>query len=314
MQSINKLSRIYVTGGRGFLGRKILTKLDELGYRYVFSEPKNFNLENPLDCSQVFEAYKPDVVLHLAAQIGGITYNLEHQADILLSNVNMNKNIVENCHRNGCKLVSIGSVCEYPSNAAIPFKEENVFDGTPEESNRSYGISKRLLYELGLAFNKQFGLQVIHPLLINLFGDGDKYDPTKSHVIAAIIKKVTDAKLSGSKEITLFGNGSPTRDFIHVDDAASAIIFLMENYDGIEPINVGSGAEYSIKYIAESICAALDYDGDIVWDTSKPNGQMRRSLDVTNLTSLGWKPSLDFGTALKKTANDYFEMRKNEEE
>ncbi len=292
---------IYCTGLSGFLGSHLLNQLIQKSYNVIIPE-KRLDLIDKMEVISFFAQHKIDVVIACANVCGGIEFNQNHQADIFYQNVLMNLNLIDVCNTFDVKkFVAIGSICEYGHECPTPFKEENVFEGIPTKSNRSYGFSKRMMYEQCLAYHTQYDFNFIHPLLINLFGEKDCFDDSRSHVISALIKKVHKAKVNKESIITIWGDGSAYRSFLYVKDAADCIIHLMENYNSIEPINVGMDFTISIKELAEMICELMNYKGEIVWDVSKPNGQMKRQLDTTKLKQTGWEPKYSFKEGLINT-------------
>jgi GDP-L-fucose synthase len=246
-------------------------------------------------------------VIHLAANCGGIGYNQQKPADLITDNLLLSCKVMQNALRSDVKkIVSVGTVCAYPKFTPTPFREEDIWNGYPEETNAPYGIAKRALLELGLAYRKQYGLNAVYLLPANLYGPGDHFDDVKSHVIPALIKKIAVAKDTG-RDVVLWGDGTPTREFLYVEDAAGGIVDAFERYDGGEPVNLGIGQEISIKALAELIAELMGYDGYIIWDYAKPNGQPRRCLDTTKAKKLfGWEATTPLREGLQKTIEWYY--------
>jgi len=248
-----------------------------------------------------------DIVIHLAGRVGGIKFNKENPASLFYDNAAMALNLIDAAHKNGVeKFVGIGSVCEYPKFSAVPFREEELWNGYPEESNGAYGMAKKFMLVQSQAYAAQYGFNAIHLLMINLYGPGDNFGMESSHVIAALIKKVMSAKWDNKSSIEAWGTGVATREFLYVEDAAEAIVLAAEKYDKPEPVNIGSGLEISIKDLTQTICQIVGYNGKIKWDASKPDGQMRRKLDVSKAArEFGLRPKTDFATGLRKTIEFY---------
>jgi GDP-L-fucose synthase len=285
MKIIKDKTRILLTGSNGFLGSHVYDELLKRTYnKEIIFTPKriDFDLTKESDVINMFNSYKPDIVIHLAADIGGIGYSKNHPASQLYNNLMMNTLVHHYSHINRVtKFVGIGTVCSYPKFASIPFKEEELWNGYPEETNAAYGLSKKMMMEQTIAYNKQYNFNAIHLLMINLYGPRDNFDLTTSHVIPAIIRKVDFAIKNNMNEISLWGDGTPTREFIYVSDAARSIILAMEEYDKPFPVNIGTGIDISIKDLAIKISKLMKYKGKIKFDPSKPNGQPKRRLDVS---------------------------------
>jgi GDP-L-fucose synthase len=300
--------RILVTGGRGFLGKNVVNQLEEIGHNPFFFSSNEYDLRNEVSVKSLFSQHGPfDAVVHLAADVGGIGYNRAYPGSVLFNNAMMNLLIQEYARRNGVKkFVGIGSVCSYPKITEIPFKEESLWQGYPEETNAPYGISKLIMLEQSKAYQKQYEFRAIHLLMINLYGPEDNFDPESSHVVPALIKKIVEGKRTNSPSITLWGDGSPSREFLFVEDAARAIVLALESYESSAPMNIGSGEEIAIRDLAELIRGHVGFAGEIVWDTSKPNGQPRRCLDITRARQqLGFKPQVPLKEGLARTIEWY---------
>ncbi len=287
---------VQVTGSTGFLGRFVV---DELAGRYgviiVTAVGRDLQLTSNYP------------VIHLAANCGGIGYNQQNPADLISDNLLLACRIMQEAlQRKVKKIVSVGTVCAYPKLTPTPFREEDLWKGYPEETNAPYGIAKRALLELGLAYRKQYGLNAVYLLPANLYGPGDHFDDVKSHVIPALIKKIAVAKDTG-RDVVLWGDGTPTREFLYVEDAAKGIVDALEQYDGGDPVNLGTGKEISIKALAELIAELMGYGGRIIWDTTKPNGQPRRCLDTSKAKKLfGWEATTPLREGLQKTIEWYY--------
>ena len=295
--------KIFVTGSGGFLGHYVCKELmDEFGLLYDLKliTPRS----KDLDLRKHFTFYdKPDVVVHLAANVGGIGKNDRMPGTLAYDNLMMGLNVIEACRlANVPKVVVVGTICAYPKFCDVPFREEDIWNGYPEETNAPYGVAKKALLVLGQAYRLQFNMNIIHPLIVNLYGPRDNFDLEDSHVIPAMIRKFHEAK-AGNRSVTLWGDGSATREFLFVRDAAKAIVKLVNSYDSGGPINVGSGNEVSILELARTIKNIVGFNGDIHWDKSKPNGQPRRCLDVSKINALGWSATTSLEDGLRETYN-----------
>lgn len=300
--------RVCVTGGAGFLGSFVTEELRRRGAREVFV-PKftDYDLVQPDAVIQMLEDACPDVIIHLAAHVGGIGANREHPAEFFYDNLMMGVQLMHQAWQRGVqKFVAIGTVCAYPKFTPIPFKEENLWDGYPEETNAPYGLAKKMLLVMAQAYRQQYGFNAVYLLPVNLYGPGDNFDLNSSHVIPAMIRKVLEAQESGQEEVVLWGDGSPTREFLYVGDAAKGIVNAAEHYNGPEPVNLGSGKEISIKNLAELIGRLTGFEGRFVWDTSKPNGQPRRALDTSRAEKyFGFRAQTEFEEGLRRTIEWY---------
>jgi GDP-L-fucose synthase len=280
--------RVLVTGGGGFLGSHVVEKLRTAGCRSIFvPRSAQYDLTRMADVVRLYDDARPEIVIHLAGKGGGIGLNRERPGELFRDNVLMGVQVMEQARLQGVeKFVAIGSVCAYPKFTPLPFKEEDLWDGYPEETNAPYGLAKKMLLVQGQAYRQQYGFNAIHLLLVNLYGPGDNFDLEASHVIAALIKKCVDAVQTGAPEIVVWGTGNASREFLYVEDAAEAIVLASERYDGGEPVNVGSGREVTTRELVSLIAGLAGFQGRIVWDTGKPDGQPRRCLDVSKAERL----------------------------
>ena len=300
--------RITVTGGAGFLGTNVVNRLRERGCQNVFvPRSKDYNLVDNAAVKRLYQDSKPDVVIHLAAIVGGIGANRENPGKFFYNNLMMGVQMIEQGRLFGLeKFVAIGTICAYPKFTPVPFKEDDLWNGYPEETNAPYGLAKKMLLVQSQAYRQQYNFNSIYLLPVNLYGPGDNFDPESSHVIPALIKKVFDAKDKGEKRITVWGTGKATREFLYVEDAAEGIVLATEKYNKPDPVNLGAGFEISIKSLVEMICQLAGFHGKIEWDTSKPDGQPRRRLDTGRAErEFGFKAKTDFGEGLKKTIDWY---------
>lgn len=305
--------KIVVTGGGGFLGRYVVEKLRDAGCVDVFvPRSEDYDLTKEADIIKMMDAAKPDVVIHLAAVVGGIGANREHPGSFFYRNLMMGVQLMEQSRLRGVsKFVTTGTICSYPKFAPVPFREKDIWDGYPEETNAPYGLAKKMLIVQAQAYRDEYGFNAINPMLVNLYGPGDNFDPSSSHVIPALIKKCVDAIEAKQPSIEVWGTGKATREFLYVEDAAEAIVLATEKWDDPAPINVGTGEEISIKDLVELIVRICGFGGKIVWDETKPDGQPRRCLDVSNAkTNLGFEARMDFETGLRRTIDWYRAQRK----
>lgn len=307
-----KGKKVLVTGGAGFLGSHVVKKLQEKGCgEIIVPRSKDYDLRDINAVIKVLEDSSPHIIIHLAARVGGIGANRAHPAEFFYDNLMMGTTLFHEAWKAGVeKFVAIGTVCAYPKFTPVPFKEENLWNGYPEETNAPYGLAKKMLLVQSQAYREQYGFNSIFLLPVNLYGPGDNFDPQSSHVIPALIKKCLDAVQIGSKEIVVWGDGSATREFLYVEDCAEAIVLATQRYDKSEPVNIGSAFEISIKDLVETIARLTGFEGKIVWDTTKPNGQPKRKLDVTRAKEwFGFEARTSFDVGLKKMIEWYQKQR-----
>lgn len=305
-----KTKRIVVTGGSGFLGGFVVNKLKEMGCNNLFT-PKSvdYNLVEKDKVKQLYKDFEPDIVIHLAAVVGGIGANRENPGKFFYDNLMMGVNLIEEGRLYGIeKFVCIGTICAYPKYTPIPFKEDELWNGYPEETNAPYGIAKKVLLVQLQAYKEQYGFNGIYLLPVNLYGPNDNFDPKISHVIPALIKKCLEAIREKRNEVVIWGTGNATREFLYVEDCAMGIVLATERYGGGDPVNLGAGFEISIKELVKKICEMTGFKGEIVWDTSKPDGQPRRMLDTSKAEKLfGFKAKTSLDEGLRKTIQWYKE-------
>jgi GDP-L-fucose synthase len=304
--------RIMITGGDGFLGRYVIDELRRKGVERIFVPGHHdYDLTQMPDIGRAYQTGQPDIVLHLAAKVGGIGINREKPGEFFYDNLMMGAQLMEQGRLAGVeKFVSIGTVCAYPKLTPVPFKEDDLWNGYPEETNAPYGLAKKMLLVQGQAYRQQYGFKAIYLLPVNLYGPGDNFDPHSSHVIPALIKKCVDAIDRRDKQIVAWGTGSASREFLYVEDAARAIVLATQKYDASEPVNIGSGMEITIKDLLNLIAELTGFRGDIVWDNSKPDGQPRRSLDITRAKqAFGFEAQTNFRAGLYKTIDWYLSQR-----
>jgi len=305
--------RITVTGGKGFLGNHLVKKLrEDRGCKNVFiADMMEYDLRNLEDIKRMYDDQKPDIVIHLAGVVGGIGANRENPGKFFYDNAIMGIQLMHEAYLKGLeKFVALGTICCYPKFAPIPFKEEDLWNGYPEETNAPYGLAKKILLVQSQAYRKQYGFNSIFLMPVNLYGPGDNFDPKSSHVIPALIKKCFDAKENGDDKIYVWGTGKASREFLYVEDAAEAIILATERYNKYEPVNIGAGFEIKIKKLVGIITKLVGYKGKIFWDTSKPDGQPRRMLDIKRAEEeFGFKAKTPFKRGLKKTIDWYITTR-----
>ncbi|HWQ66602.1 MAG TPA: GDP-L-fucose synthase [Methanospirillum sp.] len=301
-------TKILVTGGAGFLGQNVVEELIKKGANranITIPRSKTDDLRIRESCDKVVNGV--DMIIHLAAKVGGIGYNRDHPAELFYDNAIMGIQLMESARIQGVKkFVTVGTVCAYPKFTQVPFREEELWNGYPEETNAPYGLAKKMLLVQAQAYRTQYGFNAIYLLPVNLYGPGDNFNPDSSHVIPALIKKFVEAKTHKLPTVEIWGTGSASREFLYVEDAARCIALAAERYDGIEPVNIGVGEEISIKKLVEIINAIVGYEGDIIWDSTKPDGQPRRCLDTHRAKELfGFQAQTNFEEGLRKTIDWY---------
>jgi len=304
--------RVLVTGGAGFLGSHVVKRLRDAGAREIFVPLiEEYDLVRIEDIRRSMDISRPTLIVHLAAVVGGIGANQEHPGKFFYDNLMMGVQLIEEARiRDVSKFLAVGTICAYPKFTPVPFREENLWNGYPEETNAPYGLAKKMLLVQLQAYRQEYGMNGIYLLPVNLYGPGDNFDPASSHVIPALIKKVYDAKAAGEDELVCWGTGAATREFLYVDDAARAVVLAAEKYDAPDPVNVGAGFEISIRDLVQKICQFTGFAGKVVWDTSKPDGQPRRRLDTTRAADLfGFRAEVGFDEGLRRTVAWYTEHR-----
>ena len=304
--------RIVVTGGAGFLGAHVVARLRQRGCKHLFvPRSRDYDLREASAVARLYEDFRPDVVVHLAAVVGGIGANRANPGRFFYDNAIMGIQMMEFARRAAVKkFVAVGTICAYPKYTPVPFREDDLWNGYPEETNAPYGLAKKMLLVQAQAYRTQYGFNAIYPMLVNLYGPGDNFDAESSHVIPALIRKCLEATARGDSTITLWGDGSPTREFLYVEDAAEALVLATERYDGAEPVNLGSGEEWSIANLATMIADTVGYRGRVVWDTTRPNGQPRRCLDVRRAEEcFGFRSSVDLRKGIERTVAWYRRQR-----
>ena len=307
-----------MTGGGGFLGSFLVERLRDLGTPaegLFVPRRAEFDLTREADVERLYDAARPDVVIHLAAEVGGIGANRENPGRFFYANMAMGLHLIEHARRRGVeKFVQVGTICAYPKHTPVPFREQDLWSGYPEETNAPYGIAKKALLVMCQAYREQYELNAIYLLPVNLYGPRDNFDLQSSHVIPAMIRKFVEARAGGTGSVELWGDGSPSREFLYVEDAAEGILAAAALYDGAEPVNLGTGREIRIKDLAETISRTVGYSGAMVWNTAKPNGQPRRCLDVSRARErFGFEARTSFEDGLKRTIAWYLAHRQTTE-
>jgi GDP-L-fucose synthase len=305
-----KDKKILVTGGAGFLGKFVVQELIKNGAsesQITIPRVADIDLRVWENCQKVVQGM--DLVIHMAAKVGGIGFNRDKPGELFYDNAIMGIQMIEAARQAGVgKFVALGTICAYPKFTPVPFREDDIWNGYPEETNASYGLAKKMMLVQGQAYRQQYGMDVVTVFPVNLYGPGDNFDPIASHVIPALIRKIAEAKAQNASSITAWGTGSPTREFLYVEDGARGVVMAAMNYDKPEPVNIGSGMEISIKALTELIAELMDYKGSILWDATKPDGQPRRSLDVTRAEKeFGFRAQTDFRAGLQKTIQYYYD-------
>jgi GDP-L-fucose synthase len=304
--------KIMVTGGAGFLGARVVALLADRGAgEIVIPRKSDCDLTNQAATEALFAATRPDLVFHLAAEVGGIGANRDNPGRFFYGNMAMGLNVLEAARRHDTrKVVIAGTICAYPKHTPVPFREDDLWNGYPEETNAPYGVAKKALLVMAQGYRAQYGSNFVMLFPVNLYGPGDNFDLHSSHVIPAMIRKFVEAREDGAPSVTLWGDGTPTREFLYVDDCARGLVLAAEHYEEPEPVNLGAGFEISIRDLAQKIRAATRYEGQIVWDRDKPNGQPRRMLDTTRARErFGFEVEISFDEGLARTI-DWFESQR----
>jgi len=312
MMTLND-KKIVLTGGSGFLGRRVHSKLIEKGAKpenIVIPRSSEYDLRRKEVCDELLKGQ--DIVIHLAAKVGGLWFHVGRQAEFFYDNAAMALHLVDAAYNAGVKkFVGLGSVCEYPDDSPIPFREQDLWQGYPSQMTAPYALAKRMMLVASQAYNSQYDFDAIHLLMINLYGPGDDFDPKSSHAIPALIRRVYEAKRAGKNFIEVWGDGSASREFLYVDDAAEGIVQATMNYDKPAPVNLGAGREVPIKALAELICKLMNFEGEIKWDTSKIGGQLRRQLDVSMAKKeFGFLAETSFEDGLQRTIDWFLDLQR----
>ncbi len=310
---ISKSDKIIITGGAGFLGSFVIELLKQRGYGNLFvPRRKEFDLTTEAGVEKLYREQKPAVVLHLAAEVGGIGANRDNPGRFFFANMAMGMHLIEAARKYGLKkFLQVGTICAYPKFTPVPFKEDDLWNGYPEETNAPYGVAKKALMVMCQSYRQQYGLNAVYLLPVNLYGPRDNFDLHTSHVIPALIRKCVEAKKRGDKEITAWGTGQVSREFLYVEDCARGLVDAMEKYDSPEPMNLGSGREITIKDLTELVAKLVGFEGKITWDSTKPDGQPRRCLDVSRAKAeIGFTSETSLEAGLKKTIEWYSQHAK----
>jgi GDP-L-fucose synthase len=307
--SVDKTDKILITGGAGFLGSFVVEQLQSRGYANVVPlRKKDFDLTHEAEVDRLYRTHKPDAILHLAAEVGGIGANRDNPGRFFFANLAMGMHLIEGARKLGLKkFVQVGTICAYPKFTPVPFREDELWNGYPEETNAPYGIAKKSLMVMCQAYRQQYGLNAIYLLPVNLYGPRDNFHLHSSHVIPALIRKCVEARRRGDGQITAWGTGSVSREFLYVEDCAEGLVSAMEKYESPEPMNLGSGREITIRSLTELVAKLSRFEGKIVWDSSKPDGQPRRCLDVSRAKqAIGFTARTSLEDGLRKTI-EWFE-------
>ena len=304
---MKKASRIFVAGHKGLVGSSIVRGLKSQGYNHILTADRSeVDLVNQKEVNKWFKVHEPKYVFNAAAKVGGIIGNQNHKGEMIYQNLMIESNLIDAAYRNGCKkYLFLGSSCIYPKEPQLPITEDQLMTGKLEPTNDAYAVAKIAGIYLCKSYRQQYGFNAISAMPCNLYGPGDNYHPENSHVLPGLIRRFYEAKMNQSSTVTCWGDGSPLRQFLFTDDLANACIFLMNNYDDEDSINIGSGVEISIKTLAKTIADTIEYGGEIEWDTSKPNGTLRKVMDVSKIKNLGWTPQVSFEVGVKVSYGDF---------